>query len=98
MHRPIHKFSFGGQLKDDAALPRLKNEYERLLIQAMRDGGCVPVLDLDTLWSTSYNGETETYEFEISMYGIYVGKVKAFTIEGMSGQGKLHLRSIALSK
>lgn len=98
MHRPIHKFTFGGEIVDDSALLRLRAEYQRLLIQGMRDVGCVPVLDLDTLWSTSYNQETETYDFTISMYGVYVGRRKAFSIEGMSGPGRLHPRSIPKSK
>lgn len=97
MHRPIRKFSFAGQLKDDSIISRAKSEYERLIVQGMRDEGCVPVLDLETLWSTSYDPKTELYDFVISMFGIYVGRRKSSIIEGMSGQ-KLLPRSIAPSK
>lgn len=98
MHRPIKKFGFKGQLGDDSRFEGLRKQYETLIIQGMRDVGYVPVLDLDTLWSTSYDQQNECYNFTISMFGIYVGRRKAFLIEGMSGQGRLHPRSITPPK
>jgi len=97
-HRPIKKFGFDGILGDDSRFASLRAQYETLIIRNMRDEGYVPVLDLDTLWSTSYDIKTHKYTFAISVFGIYVGRRKSFLIEGMSGQGKLHPRSIAPSK
>jgi hypothetical protein len=90
MHRPIRKFGFSGTLADDSKFVSLRAQYETLIIHNMRDVGFVPVLDLDTLWSTSFDAATKQYSFTISVFGIYVGKAKAKTIEGMSGQGKLY--------
>ena len=92
MHRPIKKFGFSGTLGDDSRFVSLKAQYETLIIHNMREQGYVPVLDLDVLWSTSYDVKTQEYTFTISVFGIYVGKVKAKTIEGMSGQGRLYAK------
>ena len=98
MHRPIHKFGFSGTLGDDSKFASLREQYETMIIHNMRDVGCVPVLDLDTLWSTSFDAKSKQYGFTISVFGIYVGRRKAFLIEGMSGQGRLHPRSIPQAK
>ena len=98
MPRPIHRFGFAGHLKDDSDFIRLKARYEFLIIDDMRDAGYIPVLDLDTFWSTMYDREVKQYAFTITVYGVYVGRKRSLLIEGMSGQGKLHPRSITSVK
>lgn len=95
MHRPIKKFGFSGQLGDDARFASLKAQYETLIVNNMREQGYVPVLDLDILWSTSYDAKTQEYTFAITVFGVYVGKAKAKIIEGMSGQGRLYPKIVA---
>ena len=88
MHKKIERFGFDGQIKDDSAFPRLRAQYESLVVHQMRDDGYVPVLDLGPLWSTKYQVKTDLYEFDLTVYGVYVGRRKAFSIEGMDGSGR----------
>ena len=75
-----------GQINDDAAIPRLRLQYERLIESDMREQGYVPILDLDIQFSLLYDEEQDLYEFDIVVYGVYVGKKKAHLYEGFSGQ------------
>lgn len=75
-----------GQIIDDSAIPRLRKHYEHILDQDMRLQGYVPILDLDIQFSLEYDEPTDTYNFDIIVYGIYVGKKKANEYEGFSGQ------------
>lgn len=89
MHRPIRRFEIEGQIGDDKDFIRLRQEYERLLVQDMRSQGVVPHLDLQPVFTISYNG---VYDFKLSMYGQFVGKRKAQEVEGVSF-GRLIYRS-----
>lgn len=89
MHRPIKKFTVDGVLADDADFIRMREQWEKLLITDMRDGGCVPVLGLGPLWSTSYDEKKEQYLFELTIYGISVGRKRSLQIEGMDVSGNL---------
>lgn len=75
-----------GQIHDDSAIPRLRKEYERVIEQDMRSQGYVPILDLDIQFSLDYDESSDTYNFDIVLYGIYVGKKKSYQYEGFSGQ------------
>lgn len=75
-----------GQIHDDAAIPRLRLEYERLIESDMREQGYVPILDLDIQFSLLYDEPQDLYEFDIVVYGVYVGRKKAHLYEGFSGQ------------
>jgi hypothetical protein len=70
---------------------------ESLLVHDLRSKGWVPVLDLDTQWATSYDHITDTWDFKISIYSIYLGKRKAQEWEGFAGS-KLIPRSIQNGK
>lgn len=88
MHEAIRRFEIEGSLRDND-IPRLRPHFENLLRQNMRDSGYVPVLDLDTQWSTDYLESADQYFFVLSMYGIRVGKGNAWTIEGISDGQKI---------
>jgi hypothetical protein len=45
-HKPIHKFDMEGEINDEAAIGRLKNEYIRMLVLKMKLDGYVPDLTL----------------------------------------------------
>lgn len=53
--------------------------FEKQIEDTMRLAGRVPVYDLDTEWFIYYNPESDTYDFELVMYSVYVGPVKAQT-------------------
>lgn len=80
-HKSIQRFSLEGEIYDDASIPRLKEQYVLMLENAMRHNGYVPRYDIDTDFTLSYNGRT--FEFELSIYGVYVGKKNVEWIKGI---------------
>jgi hypothetical protein len=86
LKKNIRSFIRSGVFKDDAAVIRVREMHEKLLLQEMRDRGYVPVLDLESQFSLTYNEKKDNYSFYLEMFGVYVGKKKALDIEGFSGQ------------
>lgn len=84
-HRDIRKFKIDGVLHQDSDIPRIRAQMESLTVHDLRARGYVPVLDLDTQWATAYDEETDTWTFTLSVYGMYLGKRKAYEWEGFSG-------------
>ena len=91
-HKNIKRFQVRVQFKDDSDMIRVRAQYESLLTQDMRGKGYVRVLDLDPNFSVEFSGET--WVFLMTLYGVYVGKKKAWQYEGTT-QGKLIPRIIA---
>lgn len=84
-HRKIKRFQVDVEFHDNAQLISLRPQYENLLIQDMRGKGYVRVLDIDPAFSVEFTGET--WKFLMSIHGVYVGKKKAWQLEGIT-QGK----------
>ncbi len=84
-HRKIKRFQIEVQFNDNSQLISLRPQYENLLTQDMRGNGYVRVLDIDPAFSVEFTGET--WKFLMSIHGVYVGKRKAWQLEGTS-QGK----------
>jgi hypothetical protein len=82
-HKPVRKFSIDGIIHDDSAFGRLKTEYINLLTTEMRLLGYVPRLDINPDFTIDYNEAKKYFEFEISLYGVYVGKNKSTWISGI---------------
>jgi hypothetical protein len=80
-HKSIKKFSLEGEIYDDAHIARLKDQYILLLTDGMRVDGYIPRYDIDNDFTISYNGKT--FEFKLSVYGIYVGKKQAECLQGI---------------
>lgn len=97
MHKTIRRFGMDGVVGDDADFTRLRAQYEALILHQMRDMGYVPVLDLGPYWSTEYDWENELYSFILSIYGVRVGKSRAWTVEGIA-HGREIPRSIPPNK
>jgi len=81
LHKRIKRFELTGQITDDIFIPRMREEYIRLLKETMRDTGYVMRLDIDPDWTVSYTGNY--YEFILSVYGSYIGKKNAACIDGL---------------
>ena len=96
-HKRIKRFQIDGIFRDDSDIIRLRHQYESMLVQSMRGDGYVRVLDIDTAFSVSYNSETQIWSFVMTIHGVYVGKVKAWQIEGCS-EGKMLPRSTQRDK
>jgi hypothetical protein len=82
-HKPLKKFCLDGNIHDDSAIWRLKNEYIKLIVSEMRFAGYVPRLDIAPDFTIDYNHTKQYFEFEISMYGVYVGKRRSEWILGL---------------
>jgi hypothetical protein len=85
-HRRIKRFQVQVEFHDNSQLISLRPQYENLLIQDMRGKGYIRVLDIDPAFSVEFTGET--WKFLMSIHGVYVGKKKAWQLEGTT-QNKL---------
>ena len=81
-HKRIKRFQIDVEFGDNAQLISLRPQYENLLIHDMRSKGYVRVLDIDPAFSVEFTGET--WKFLMTVYGIYVGKKKAWDSEGVA--------------
>lgn len=92
-HRNVRKLGIEGEFIEDSQIPLVRAQYEKLLIQDARSRGYLPVLDLDTAWSTWYDATRNRWYFRLTVYVVYMGKRKAKEWEGISS-GKLIPRNI----
>ncbi len=91
MHPAIRKFSLSGEVKDNYLVSQ-RNLLDKVMIDAMREQGCVPVLGLGPLFSTRYDKKRDVLIFQVSYYGVKVGK-KSWEIEGMDLSGRMLKRT-----
>lgn len=82
-HKTIKRFGLDGTIYDDSAFWRLKIEYSRLILSEMRLSGYVPRIDIAPDFTIEYNEKAESFKFELSIYGVYVGKKKSEWIFGI---------------
>lgn len=80
-HKNIKRFYLNGEIADDSLIPRIKQQYINLLMNSMKYKGYVIRYDIDPDFTVSYNGKV--FEFELSVYGVFVGKRKAQWISGI---------------
>lgn len=85
-HKRIKRFQIEVEFYDNAQLISLRPQYENLLTNDMRGKGYARVLDIDTAFSAEFTGET--WRFLMTLHGVYVGKRKAWQLEGIT-QNKL---------
>jgi hypothetical protein len=86
MRKNIHNFTMSGVIKDDSLIIKSREHYEKTLVQQMRDGGYVPILDMLPQFNLKYVERTSQYAFILTMFGVFIGKKKSQGIEGFSGQ------------
>jgi hypothetical protein len=82
-HKPIKRFHLDGNIHDDSAIARLRFEYQHLLVTEMKLSGYVPRVDISPDFTLNYNEKKQYFEFELSIYGVYVGKKKSEWITGI---------------
>jgi len=88
-HKSIKRFGLVGEIYDESHIVRLKDQYEFMVVSAMKELGYVPRFDVDIDFTVSYNGKT--FDFEMSVYGVYVGKAKAKCISGIDKNTAIEL-------
>jgi hypothetical protein len=91
-HKPIKKFNLSGDIHDESAIGRLKTEYIRLIVSQMKLTGYVPRFDIEPDFTIDYNEKKRKFEFELTVYGIYVGRKKSEWILGIDGQKPIYTR------
>ena len=84
-HKNIKRFSLVGEIHDEGAILRLRNEYTRMLSAEMRVSGYVPRLDILEDFTINYNEKTKSFKFELSIYGVYLGRKQSECIQGIDG-------------
>jgi len=84
-HKPIKRVHLSGEIFDEAAIPRLKNEYIRLLCFQMKSSGYVIRLDIEPDFTIEYIEEKNIFKFKLSVYGVYVGRKSSEWILGIDG-------------
>lgn len=92
-HKTVKKFSLDGNIHDESAIWRLKNEYLRLITMEMRLSGYVPRLDINPDFTIDYIEEKQYFEFKLSMYGVFVGKKKSEWILGIDEQRVIYTQT-----
>jgi hypothetical protein len=97
-HKPIKRFNLSGNIHDEASLWRLKLEYQKLLDSEMRLSGYVPRLDINQDFTVEYNYEKKYFEFELSIYGIFIGKKKSEWILGVDETKLIYIPKIRSSE
>jgi hypothetical protein len=85
-NRNIKKFNISGVIKGDEDIQGTRKKFEQFLVKEMRLKGYVPVLDMEPQFSLHYYEHKDQFGFDIIIFGIYLGKLKAKEIEGFSGQ------------
>ena len=97
-HKPIKRFGLDGVINDDSAIYRLQQEYIRLLVSEMRLSGYVPRFNIDPQFTIEYNEKNNTYNFTLSVYGIYIGRKKSEWILGIDGTKAIHIQPTRLKE
>jgi hypothetical protein len=97
-HKPIKRFHLNGIIYDDSAIVRLRDEYGRLLKTEMKLLGYVPRLDINQDFTIKYIEEKQYFEFELTLYGVYVGKKKAEWIIGIDETKVISIQQSKLSE
>lgn len=86
---PLKRFDLEGVIHDDAHIWRLKEEYITLLGIQMRNSGYVPRLDIPAQFSIEYNRKSNSYSFQLLVYGVYVGERDCEWIFGIDEEGPI---------
>ena len=80
-HKNIKKFNIDGEIYDEAAIPNIKEQYINILKTIMQGKGYVIRYDIDPDFTVQYNGKT--FNFLLSVYGVFIGKRKAQCVSGV---------------
>jgi len=97
-HKPIKNFYLDGIIKDESHIPRLKEEYLRLLVIQMRETGYAPRIDIEPDFTLKYDSDKNCFEFGLTAYGMYVGRKKIEWIIAVDGYRPIHIQKTRLKE
>jgi hypothetical protein len=89
MHENIKKFSLKGEM-GDGNFAELQARHIDFVERQMRDEGFVPCVDNEPQFTRHYRPSTETWDFELTVYGVEVGRHKAWSISGVANGKMIH--------
>jgi len=81
VHKNIKRFELEGEIYDESSIPRIKNEHVFMLTMMMKAKGYLVRYDIDPDFTVMYNGKT--FDFKLSIYGVFVGKKRAQWFDGV---------------
>lgn len=82
MHDDVKRFYSYGEITAQEFVSA-REELIRLIESTIRDEGYVPLLDMTPQFTRQYNLEKELFEFELSVYGVFIGKEESWQIAGL---------------
>jgi|688.fasta_scaffold47871_10 hypothetical protein len=91
-HKQIKGFSIEGVVLDDLAVPRIKDEYIRLLKSQMRIASYVPRIDINPDVTTEYNNKKNNFTIKITLYGVKLDKEQLECIEAINEHKPIYIR------
>ena len=83
-HKPIKRFQITGRYFDEADAERVRRRYIDILRFRMNEAGYAVHDDIDFAFSTQYN-EDGSFDFLLTMHGVYLGRAKAKICEAVYG-------------
>jgi hypothetical protein len=95
-HKKIKEFHIDGLIEDDAAIPKIRERYEHILVDMMRSQGYVPHLDIEPAFSLEY--QEDRYKFLLTIYGVFIGRAKAQCYLAVSGNNLIPMDFIHRDK
>jgi hypothetical protein len=69
-HKQIKGFSIEGVIHNDVSIPRIKDEYIKMLKSQMRISSYVPRVDINPDITTEYNRKKNNFKIKITIYGV----------------------------
>jgi hypothetical protein len=94
MHDQIRNWELNGDLTE-LNLAQTKERLVFHLESLMRDYGYAPSIDNDPQWTL--DRKPEGFHFNLTVYGVYVGKEQAWQVSGVAG-GKPIAKPTVLTK
>ena len=83
MHDEVIRYFIDGEMVDGNIVEQ-KQRLVDFLESQMRDDGVVPSLDLDPQFTLDYNASKETYNFSLSVYGVWIGERESWQTSGVT--------------
>lgn len=90
-HKKIKMFTQDMYVKDPEAIESQRANLSRHMYDDMREAGYLPCIDLVN-YTTEKDYESGWFRVTLSLYGMFVGKEKAWRLEGVevSNSGKVY--------
>lgn len=83
MHEEIKRFGHEGVVAGSVDVIEFKQNMVRWVEAEMKDEGFIPALDIEVQYTQDYSAADDTYKYRLSIYGLYVGRDKAWDAVGV---------------